>query len=168
MMAPESAGTSNDTSVFCALDLNRSFYTLTKTPLPEGLVLDGEDLVGTILGTSTAGRRGPIFYRRPPDRPGFGHGYPDQDNPDLAAIDGNWKYLVNLDGRDPQLYDLANDPAESKNLATAQREIAVRLRDAVFAWNATLPKDASDPGFKPGPMPEAPKGGKGKGKGKAK
>jgi len=168
LMAPKSAGSTNDQSVFCALDLNRSLYTLTKTPLPEGVALDGEDLVGTILGTSSEGRRSPIFYRRPPDRPGFGQGYPDQDNPDLAAIDGNWKYLVNLDGGDPQLHDLGSDSAESKNLATTQPEIAARLREAVFAWNATLPKDASDPAFKPGPMPEAPKGGKGKGKGKAK
>jgi arylsulfatase A-like enzyme len=111
LMVPQSAGTTNDESVLCALDLNRSLFTLTKTPLPEG---------------------------------------------------------VSLDGGDPQLYDLASDPAESKNLAITQPEIAARLREAVFAWNATLPKDASDRTFKPGPMPEAPKGGKGKGKDKAK
>lgn len=166
LMAEGSEGTTQSETVLCALDLNRSLYTLTKTPLPEGTALDGEDLLPAILGSSKQGRRSPIFYRRPPDRPGFGHGYPDQDNPDLAAVEGNWKYLVNLDGSDPQLYDLAGDAAESKNLASVHPKIAARLRDAVFAWNATLPKDASDPAFQPGPAPAGPKGGKGKGKAK--
>ena len=163
LMAPQSAGSTNDQSVYCALDLNRSIYTLTKTHLPEGAVLDGEDLVGTILGTSTEGRKSPIFYRRPPDRPGFSQGDEDQDNPDLAAIEGNWKYLVNLDGSAPQLYDLATDPEESKNLANTQPKITERLRESVISWNTTLPKDAGDPAFQAGPMPKGPKGGKAKG-----
>jgi uncharacterized sulfatase len=163
LMAPESAGTTNDESVFCALDLNRSIYTLTNTPFPQGAVPDGEDLADTILGKSTKGRRSPIFYRRPPDRPGFGYGHPDQDNPDLAAIEGNWKFLVNLDGSDPQLYDLAKDPAEARNLAKEEPAVAARLNEAVRSWNATLPKDAADPAFQPGPLPAAAKGsGKGR------
>lgn len=166
LMAQGSAGGTNGTSVFCALDVNRSLYSLTNTPLPEGAELDGENVIETILGKSTEGRQAPIFYRRPPDRPGFGHGYPDQDNPDLAAIEGNWKFLVNLDGSEPQLYDLASDPAESVNLAGEKPEIANRLREAVLAWNRSLPKDAGDPSFRPGPLPEEAKT-KGKGKGKS-
>lgn len=170
LMGEGSAGTTNGEAVLCALDLNRSLYALTNTPLPEGHVLDGEDLLDTILGKSQASRTSPIFYRRPPDRPGFGHGY-DEDNPDLAVIDGKWKYLVNLDGGDPQLYDLSADPGETENLATAHPEVAERLQEAVFEWNATMPKDASDPTFVPEPAPpggEGPTGGKRKGKGKAK
>jgi len=167
LMAEGSKGSTNSEAVLCALDLNRSLYTLTKTPLPEGVVLDGEDLSETLLARSMEGRQSPIFYRRPPDRPGFGHGSADQDNPDLAAIDGNWKYLVNLDGSDPQLYDVRIDPGESRNLIIAEPGIAARLREAAFAWNATLPKDASDPTFQPGPLPTGPESGKAKGKGKA-
>ncbi len=163
LMAAGSAGTTNDESVFCALDLNRSIYTLTNTPLPEGVTLDGEDLAETILGSSVEGRKSPIFYRRPPDRPGFSQGFEDQDNPDLAAIEGNWKFLVNLDGGDAQLYDLASDPAESKNLATVRTEVTERLRKSVISWNATLPKDGSDPAFDPGPLPKGPRDGKEKG-----
>ncbi|MBL9159174.1 MAG: sulfatase-like hydrolase/transferase [Verrucomicrobiales bacterium] len=168
LMAADSAGTADLESVFCALDLNRSLYTLTNTPLPAGVALDGEDVIGTILGKEKKSRKAPIFYRRPPDRPGFGHGLPDQDNPDLGVVDGNWKYLVNLDGSDPQLYDLGKDPEESRNLVSENPEAATRLREAVFAWNATLPKDTVDPAFQPGPLPEGPKGGKAKGKSKTK
>lgn len=168
LMAEGTAGTTNRGSVLCALDLNRSLYTLTKTQLPEDHVLDGEDLSETLLGRSQAGRGAPVFYRRPPDRPGFGHGY-DEDNPDLAAVEGNWKYLVNLDGSAPRLHDLAADPGESNNLATARPDVASRLKEAVFAWNAQIPADASDPAFRPNPMPAddgGPKGRKGKAKGK--
>lgn len=168
LMAADSAGTADLESVFCALDLNRSLYTLTNTPLPAGVAFDGEDVIGTILGKEKKSRKAPIFYRRPPDRPGFGHGLPDQDNPDLGVVDGNWKYLVNLDGSDPQLYDLGKDPEESRNLVSENPEAATRLREAVFAWNATLPKDTVDPAFQPGPLPEGPKGGKAKGKSKTK
>lgn len=168
LMAKGSAGTTNDESILCALDVNRSFYTLTKTPLPHGVTLDGEDLAGTLLGSERRGRVAPIFYRRPPDRPGFGHGLPDRDNPDLGAVEGNWKYLVNLDGSDAQLYDVSKDPGETNNLANDHTGIASRLHEAVFAWNAQLAKDAGDPSFQPGPLPEAPKAGKGKGKGKSK
>jgi len=170
LLAEGVSGTTNGESVFCSLDLNRSLYALTDTPLPEGEVLDGENLADTILGKAKGGRRAPVFFRRPPDRPGFGHGYEDQDNPDLAVVEGNWKLLVNLDGSDLQLYDLAADEAESTNLVKSQPEVAARLKDAVLAWNATMPVDASDPAFQPGEAPPAGRatGGKGKGQGKAK
>ncbi|MBL9152161.1 MAG: sulfatase-like hydrolase/transferase [Verrucomicrobiales bacterium] len=168
LMAPGTAGTTDAKSVLCALDLNRSLYALTNTPLPANGTLDGENLIATILGKERRSRQAPIFFRRPPDRPGFGHGLPDQDNPDLAVVEGNWKYLVNLDGSDPQLYDLAADPAEAHNLAGERAEVAARLKTAVLAWDASLPRDGVDPAFQPDPLPAKAKGGKGKAKGKSK
>lgn len=144
LIDPKLAGTTNDESIFCALDINRALYTLAKTTPAEPL--DGEDLSQTLLGKSKASRTAPIFWRRPPDRPGFRHGF-KEDNPDLAVRDGQWKYLVNIDGSDPQLYDLAADPSESSNLAADHQELVARLDQAVRAWNATLPVDASDPSF---------------------
>jgi hypothetical protein len=70
-------------------------------------------------------------------------------NPDLAARDGKWKFLVNYDDSDPQLYDLMADPAETKNLATQFPEVASRLRQAIQDWNATMPADAGDPAYTP-------------------
>jgi len=166
LLVPGTAGTRDEESVFSSLDLNRSLYALTETPLPGGHELDGENVLDAILGKATGGREGPLFFRRPPDRPGFGHGLDDEDNPDLAAISGNWKYLVNLDGSEPQLYDLATDPGETKNLVAGYSDVAARLKDEVFSWNAKMPADASDPAFVPGPPPAEAKGGNGKGKGK--
>lgn len=145
LIPAEKTGTTNDTSVFSAIDLNRSLYTLTGTSPSEDL--DGEDLAQTLTGKSTASRQAPIFWRRPPDRPGFGHGY-NEDNPDLAVRDGKWKYLVNLDGSTPQLYDLPADPGEKNNLAPNHPDVVARLDKALLKWNAQMPVDGSDPTFK--------------------
>ena len=144
LMDKSLAGSTNDQSVFCALDLNRSLYSIAGTEPSQKL--DGEDLSETLLGKSNSSRQAPIFWRRPPDRPGFGHGS-DEDNPDLAVRDGKWKYLVNHDGTDPQLYDLPADPGESNNLVEKHPDIVTRLDQALRTWNAQMPVDGSDPGF---------------------
>ncbi len=144
MLAKDAVGRTNDDAILCALDLNRSLYGLTGTPLPEDVRLDGEDLRATLLGATRTGRRTPIFWRRPPDRPGFGHGL-DEDNPDLAVRDGKWKFLVNYDGSDPQLYHLNKDAGERHNLAANFPEVTKRLRAKVEQWNKSLPQDAGNP-----------------------
>lgn len=141
LLAPTTAGTTNDTSVFCALDVNRSLYTITGTPVPEDIQFDGEDLASTMLGHAKQSRQTPICWRRPPDRPGS----VNQDNPDLAVRDGRWKYLVNYDGSDRQLYDLVADPSESDNQFSNQPAVANRLHGALMRWNDSMPKDAGDP-----------------------
>ncbi len=145
IVAPEAVGTTNDVAIFSALDVNASLYSVAGIDLPPDATLDGEALPETLLGESDAGRKTPLFWRRPPDRPGT----KDQDNPDLAVRDGPWKYLVNYDGSDPQLYNLDADKSESRNLVSQHPQLATRLHQALTAWNATLPKDAGDPSYKP-------------------
>ncbi len=135
-------GTTNEDSVLCALDLNRSLHTLCGVNAPDGL--DGEDLATTLLGQSQASRHAPIIWRRPPDRPGFGHGF-QEDNPDIAIREGRWKCLGNFDGAAPQLYDLKEDPSERDNLHGKYPDIATRLRRLALAWNEAMPKDAGVP-----------------------
>lgn len=135
-------GTANDNAVLCALDVNRSLYAIAGVALPESeQPLDGEDVSSVLLGKSSVGRQSPIFWRRPPDRPGRA----SEDNPDLAVRRGQWKYLVNYDGSLPQLYDLAGDPVESQNLVKEKPEIAQQLHAALISWNSQLPRDAGDP-----------------------
>lgn len=141
LLANQVAGTTNKESVLCALDINRSLYSLADVNPPENVQLDGEDLLATLQGKSQESRKAPIFWRRPPDRPGT----KDQDNPDLAVRDGRWKYLVNYDGSDPQLYDLIADPSESTNLVKQHDEVVKQLHEALMAWNASMPRDAGDP-----------------------
>lgn len=141
LLASGAAGMTNEQSVFSAIDVNRSLYTIAGASTPDGALLDGEDLSATLLGKSQASRAAPIFWRRPPDRPGFAGGL-QEDNPDLAVRDGEWKYYVNYDSQDQQLYNLESDTSETKNVADAHPEVVKRLHEAVIEWNNSLPQDA--------------------------
>jgi hypothetical protein len=98
--------------------------------------LDGVDVSGALLGKGEKGREKALFWKRPPDRPGPA-GMPF---PDLAVREGNWKLLIREDGGGEQLYDLAADPSETKNVAGEQAEVTARLKKALLEWNAGLPK----------------------------
>lgn len=135
------AGTTNETSILCALDVNHSLYSLTQTELPSGAQLDGEDLSATLLGKEKQSRTAPIFWRRPPDRPGT----QKQDNPDLAARKGPWKYYVNYDGSRRQLYNLESDVSETVNVLAKHPKVASELHRSLMMWNKSLPADAGDP-----------------------
>ncbi len=147
LLEPSAVGTTNDESVFSAIDVNRTLYSITNTPLPQGTNLDGENLARTLLGKTRESRQAPIFFRRPPDRPTFDDGDEKRDAPDLAVRRGKWKYLINYDGSDEQLYDLSADIGESRNLVADHPAIATNLRDQLFSWNADMPVDAGDPTY---------------------
>ncbi len=69
-------------------------------------------------------------------------GYPKLPNdrsPNLAIRDGNWKLLVNADGENAELYDLATDPSEAKNVAKDHAAATARLQSAVLDWRKSMP-----------------------------
>jgi arylsulfatase A-like enzyme len=68
LIAPGKAGHLNDASVFSAFDLVPSLLRLARAKVPAAIVFDGEDVLETLLGRSEAGRRAPLYWRRPPDR----------------------------------------------------------------------------------------------------
>lgn len=145
LLAQDAASLDNTTSVLSAMDLHCSLASLAGVPIGDHEICDGEDLIPTLLGYEKADRSSPIFWRRPPDRPGDS----EADNPDLAVREGPWKCLVNLDRSSPQLFDLKTDPSEKNNLASAHPEVTARLVDAMLSWNASMPVDATDPAFEP-------------------
>lgn len=149
LINPKAAGTTNNTSVLSALDLNRSLYSLTGTELPLGVQLDGEDLADTLLGKEKQSRQAPLFWRRPPDRPGTR----EEPNPDLAARAGKWKFYMNYDQTGIQLYDLEQDISETRNQAAQHPDLVKRLQQAVYEWNSSLPADAGDPNWRPKKKP---------------
>ena len=147
LMKKSAIGGNNQHSMFGAIDLTRALYAITGTALPEGHTLDGEDVSATLLGQSTKSRQQPLFFRRPPDRPGNDPKWGMGDNPDLAARQGPWKFLINYDGSHAELYHIIDDATESKNLIKQHPEVAQDLKKALLAWNASLPADAGDPKF---------------------
>lgn len=132
---PKMRGTVNEKTVVSGTDLLPSIAKLAGVPVPAGVVFDGEDLSGALLGKQENVRSKPLLWLRPPDREG-----PEKDRwPDLAIRDGDWKLLLMENGKGAQLYDLARDPGESRNLASAQAKVVERLSKKLLDWRKTLP-----------------------------
>jgi uncharacterized sulfatase len=129
-------GTRNKTSHFSAIDLTPSLLHFTGAKGPEQTQYDGENVLNTLLGTSQVSRVQPIFFSRPPDRKSY---YGFTDLPDLAMREGTWKLLCDYDGTRPQLYDLANDPGEQRNVAEQEQARVERMAKAVRGWYKSMP-----------------------------
>ncbi len=88
--------------------------------------VDGESLA-PVLGGDGSLRRDALFWHYPHygNQGGF---------PSAAVRVGDWKLIQRLtDGR-VHLYDLASDPSELRDLATAQADVADDLRRRLLAW----------------------------------
>jgi len=138
LIAPDKAGTHNETSVFAAIDLVPSLLAIASVAPPPDVTFDGENLAPVLRGESTASRAAPLFWRRPPDRK-FAYGAGPL--PDLSVREGDWKLLCEYNGSQPELYNLAADPGEATNVAGQHPDVVRRLAEALLAWNKTMPAD---------------------------
>jgi len=138
LMPAAKRGTWDKTTVLSAVDLVPSLLKLARATPPPATNFDGLDVSAALLGKAAGARRQPLFWKRPPDRPGP----PEAPWPDLAVRDREWKLLLNEDGSGAQLYHLLRDPAESTNLAAQHPDVVRRLSQAARAWNSTLPQGA--------------------------
>lgn len=98
--------------------------------------LDGVNLLPFLSGEKTGAPHETLFWRS---------GGPGGNS---AVRRGNWK-LVRLGKAEPELYDLAADVGESKNLAAEKPEVVKELVTAIAEWE----KGTIAPTF------ESPKGG---------
>ena len=144
LMNPSAAGTRNKDSVFSAIDLAPSLLRLSGAKKQADAAYDGEELLGTLLGTSDASRKKPIFFSRPPDRKDY---YGFKNLPDLAVRHGKWKLLCDYDGGRPELYDVLSDPGEEQNQAASHTEVARTLTKQVTDWYRSTPANKGDNTF---------------------
>jgi uncharacterized sulfatase len=129
-------GAWDKTTVLSSVDLAPSLLKLAGVKPPAATNFDGVDVSAALLGKPAGPRIRPLFWKRPPDRPGP----PENPWPDLAARDREWKLLLNEDGSGAQLYNILRDPAESINLAAKRPDVTQRLSEAARAWNRALPR----------------------------
>ena len=128
----------NDTTVLASVDFFPTLCALAGIAAPKDAKFDGEDMSKALLGESTARTR-PLFweYGRTAS---YLHPKAKSDcSPTIAVRDGNWKLLINADGTGVELYDLATDPKETKNLAAEKTAPTERLRNAALKWRRGLP-----------------------------
>jgi arylsulfatase A-like enzyme len=129
-------GAWDKSTVLSSVDLAPSLLKLAGVKPPAATNFDGVDVSDAILGKPAGPRVRPLFWKRPPDRPGP----PENHLPDLAVRDREWKLLLNEDGSGAQLYHILRDPAESINLAAKRPDVTQRLSEAARAWDRTLPR----------------------------
>jgi len=61
---------------------------------------------------------------------------------EVAMLDGKWKLVWPGAKRgETELYDLASDPGESRNVAAQQSSVLNSLLAKARAWDATLPTE---------------------------
>ena len=97
--------------------------------------LDGMSLTPVLRGRPAAAR-GPLFWHYPLNQALF------PDRPSASAIRSGRMKLIDFFERDSlELYDVASDPGERRNLAAADPAQARQLRAQLAAWRRALRTD---------------------------
>lgn len=91
--------------------------------------LDGVSLVGLLRGDALAPQ--PLFWH-------FPHYTNQGGRPAGAVREGEWKLVEQFEDGSLELYDLAADVGETRNLATAEPERAARMLALLRDWRARV------------------------------
>lgn len=131
----EKAGTVNERSVVAGIDLPLIFMTAAGVAVNDTVAYDGENMFDAVAGIAEPKRERPLFWLRPPDRPG----YNGDNDPDLAIRRGDYKLLMDIDGSNIQLYNIVEDEVESVNLAEREADLAGDLAGELMTWYREYP-----------------------------
>ncbi|HOD82511.1 MAG: Arylsulfatase precursor [Planctomycetes bacterium ADurb.Bin126] len=130
------AGRTDERTVGAAMDMTPTLCKLVGIDVPDNL--DGEDLSEAFLGKPVR-RKKPIFWEYGRREGYLRPGNKDFISPPLAMREGDYKLLMNQDAGGAQLFNLADDPSERKDLASSKPEVAAAMRQRLLAWRQTLP-----------------------------
>ena len=128
------AGRVNDMTVMCGVDMMPTFCAIGGALPPKDVTLDGEDMSRAFCGEAIIRSKPILWYYPNQPKPGK----PEHVSPTLAIREGDWKLLINPDGSDVHLYNVAEDEKERKNLAEQQTDVVTRLSGTVLDWYKTL------------------------------
>ncbi|MFO1063867.1 MAG: sulfatase-like hydrolase/transferase [Pirellulales bacterium] len=117
-------------SVLSGADWLPTLCKITGIKLKEG-DFDGEDTSAAWFGQTLFVRKKPLLWKT--SAPGS----------ESLIRDGKWKLRLPTRKRDGaiELYDLASDPTESKNVAVQHPDVVQELSNKLTSWTATLPKE---------------------------
>lgn len=121
----EHAGTRIDTPV-TLLDVAPTLADLAGVPAADG-AFEGTSLVPRIEGRAVS--RGPLVPSIRRNRKKYFRPWKEtRGDHNLVVRDGRWKAIWNVEPDTIELYDLAADPGESRNLHAIHPDVATRLR----------------------------------------
>ena len=106
------------------MDVHPTALAVAGATPAKGAKLDGVNLLPYLSGERSGAPHEFLFWR-----------YGAQS----AARSGNWK-LVKMGGQIPQLFDLAADIGEEKDLASQKPDMAKKLETSLQEWDSQLEK----------------------------
>lgn len=125
------AGVEDRSSVMSAIDVSPTLCRIAGVSVEDDL--DGLDRSSVLVGRASR-RAAPVFWQ-------YGHphailkgGKPEHQSPTFAMREGRWKFLVNPDGSEAQLYDLEADEGEATNLLAEQPALAAKMAQQISTW----------------------------------
>lgn len=130
-------GETNSETVIAGMDFPPSIIQIAGAKVLENDQFDGVDMSRSLLGFEVAKREKPVMWQRPT---GIVNMAKNKDNPDLAIRDGDYKLLINVDGSNPELYNINRDEEESENIVDQYPEIASKMKKKVLDWYAQMPQ----------------------------
>lgn len=133
------AGTTDENSVVSATDLLPSLSSMAGVNLPNDYKGDGKDRSKVFSGKASA-RNMDMYWEYGRNNIAFKYPKERDKSPNLAIRSGEWKFLMNSDGTDAQLYNIAKDKNETTDLAATQPEVVKELKDKLNKWWGSLPK----------------------------
>lgn len=118
------------------VDVYPTLLQVSKSEPPKDYVLDGESLVPLLKSEATNLKREAIFQHFP----GYlGAGKDTWRTTPVGLIQaGSWKLMEFFEDNRLELYNLADDPGESKNLAKSMPEKANELHQKMIAWRSHI------------------------------
>lgn len=108
-----------------ALEIAPTLLAATGAPAPEGVVMDGFDMLPILRGERKSPRNEMFWQRRA----------------DKAARVGQWKWLESAKGKG--LYDLSSDLGETRDLSEEKPEVLQMMREKFAAWRQAM--DETEP-----------------------
>ena len=113
-----------------SIDFYPTILEMAGAPDAAGHTVDGTSLV-PLLKQTGEWDRDTLYWHYP-------HYSNSGSTPAGAVRRGDWKLLEFFDDNRVELYNLAEDPAESNDLAAAQPELTGRLRADLAAWRESV------------------------------
>ena len=122
-----------------ALDLLPSLAKMAGVKLPLDYKGDGIDRSAVLTGKPSP-RNKAMFWEYGRNSIAYKFPKPVDRSPALAVRSGEWKLLMNSDGSDVQLYNIAKDKNETTNLNNQQVAVTKKLKLQLAEWWESLPR----------------------------
>jgi arylsulfatase A-like enzyme len=126
------------------IDLPPTLLELAGVPAGDGGAMQGRSLVPLLEGRAAPDPAEPIFLFRQHYERGFDSGVPVAGEQYGVRI-GDFKLIVGPDEGTRQLFDVARDPRERRNLAAEQPERAAQLEQRIADWRSRYTRDETAP-----------------------